>query len=240
MSAKINCHLPIFYEFQEFPDELLHLINERKNICKQLHLPAQSGSTTCLERMRRGYTREAYIELVDSVRRIFGNRIALSSDFIAGFCGETEEEHQDTLSLMRYVKYNFCFMFPYSMREKTKAYHRLHDDVPTDVKARRHTEITNTFREIASELNASKIGEIHLVLIEGESKRSSEQLAGRNDNNTTVILDRLEIPLKNDDNENNTRIPQPGDYVACKITGSTSQTLRAKPLYFSSIIDFEY
>jgi tRNA A37 methylthiotransferase MiaB len=190
--------------------------------------------------MRRGYTREAYIQLVDNVRRIFGNRIALSSDFIAGFCGETEEEHQDTLSLMRYVKYNFCFMFPYSMREKTKAYHRLKDDVPSDVKARRHTEVTNTFREIASELNASKIGQIHLVLIEGESKRSSEQLAGRNDNNTTVILDKCKIPLSNHDYKSNSCIPQPGDYVACKIIDSTSQTLRAKPLYFSSITDFEF
>ena len=107
------------------PLHLLELMNERQNICKTIHLPAQSGSTSCLERMRRGYTRQAYIDLVHKIKEIVPN-IAFTSDFISGFCGETEEEHEDTISLMKNVKYNFCFMYPFSMREKTKGiFHKL-------------------------------------------------------------------------------------------------------------------
>lgn len=101
---------------KDFPDEVLSLIKERKNICTSLHMPAQSGSTTVLDRMRRGYTREAYIELVHHIRDIIPD-VTLTSDMICGFCGETEEEHQDTLSLIREVKYHFIYMYPYSMRE---------------------------------------------------------------------------------------------------------------------------
>lgn len=107
---------------KDFPDEVLHLIAERPNICKQIHLPAQSGNSTVLDRMRRGYTREAYLDLVYHVRNILPN-IYLSSDFIAGFCGETEEEFQDTLSLMDEVKYNNAYLFAYSMREVWSSYY---------------------------------------------------------------------------------------------------------------------
>lgn len=106
---------------KDFPEQLLILMKERSNIAKTIHLPAQSGNTACLERMRRGYTREAYLDLVFKIRDILPD-LALTSDFIAGFCGETEEEHNDTISLMKMVKYNFCFMYAYSMREKNKSF----------------------------------------------------------------------------------------------------------------------
>jgi tRNA-N(6)-(isopentenyl)adenosine-37 thiotransferase enzyme MiaB len=221
---------------KDFPDSLLYLMKERSNLCKHIHLPAQSGSTTCLERMRRGYTREAYLNLVENIRNIMP-KVALTSDFISGFCGETEQEHLDTVSLIESVKYNFCFTFPYSLREKTRAYHRFTDDVPLDVKTRRHIEITNAFRNCALEVNRSNIGETHLVLVEGVSKRSDEDLAGRNDNNTTVIFGKCELQLKND-GLNLKRLPQIGDYVACKIVNASSQTLRAEPLYLCTLKDF--
>ena len=186
--------------------------------------------------MRRGYTREAYLNLVDNIRNIIPN-IALSSDFISGFCGETEQEHLETVDLINTVKYNFCFTFPYSLREKTKAYHRLKDDVPEEVKSRRHTEISNAFRNCALEVNKTKIGQIHLILVEGESKRSNNDLAGRNDNNTTVIFEKSPLTTKKTI-DNQVRIPEIGDYVACKIVAATSQTLRGVPLYICSLKDF--
>jgi MiaB/RimO family radical SAM methylthiotransferase len=215
---------------KDFPNDLLYLMKERKNICKHIHLPAQSGSTTCLERMKRGYNREAYLNLVENIRSIIPN-VSLSSDFISGFCDETEQEHNDTISLIKTVKYNFCYAFPYSLREKTKAFHRLKDNVEDDVKSRRHMEVVKTFRECAFELNKLEIGKIHLVLVEGESKRSEFDLAGRNDHNTTVIFEK-----KNLNNEN--RIPTVGDYVACKIVNCSSQILRGVPLYLTSLNDF--
>lgn len=137
---------------KDFPDDLLTLMSSRANIAKCIHLPAQSGSSTCLDRMRRGYTREAYLELVDKIRAIVP-RVALTSDFIAGFCGESDSEHADTISLMRRVRYTYCFMYAYSMREKTKAYHRLSDDVPPEVKSVRYLEMLDTFRETSTQLN---------------------------------------------------------------------------------------
>lgn len=142
---------------KDFPDDLLALIKDRHNICNTVHLPAQSGSTSCLERMRRGYTREAYIDLVSKIREIIPD-IALTSDFIAGFCGETDEEHNDTISLIEHVNYTFCFMFPYSMRAKTRAYHRYEDNVPDTIKTKRYQEMVQVFRSSATELNKSKIG----------------------------------------------------------------------------------
>ncbi|KAK7916143.1 hypothetical protein WMY93_011904 [Mugilogobius chulae] len=121
---------------KDFPDEVLQLIAERANICKQIHLPAQSGSNQILKTMRRGYTREAYLELVENIKRVIPG-VSLSSDFISGFCGETEEDHQQTLSLIRSVGYNIGFLFAYCMRKKTHAYHRLEDDVLPEVKQQR-------------------------------------------------------------------------------------------------------
>lgn len=219
---------------KDFPDDLLHLIKERANICKTLHMPAQSGNTACLERMRRGYTREAYLELVAKIRALMPD-IALTTDMIAGFCGESEAEHADSLSLMRLVKYTYCFVYSYSMREKTRAHHRLQDDVPQATKDRRYQEMVDTFRTLAADLNQSKIGQTHLVLIDQISKRSADEFSGRNDNNTLVIFPKLELP---DAETGRPRTPGIGDYVACKILSATSQSMRALPLYTCTLPTF--
>ena len=151
---------------KDFTDDVLHVMTKFPNICKQIHLPAQSGNSEVLEKMRRGYTREAYLDLVDRVRQLMPE-ISISSDFIAGFCGETEEAHKETVDLIHRVKYNFAFCFPYSMRGKTHAYHKLTDDVPENVKSRRHMELCDAFRSTALELNRKMIGQKHLVLVEG-------------------------------------------------------------------------
>ncbi|KAM6319494.1 mitochondrial tRNA methylthiotransferase CDK5RAP1 [Podargus strigoides] len=208
---------------KDFPDEVLQLIQERHNICKQLHLPAQSGSTRVLEAMRRGYTREAYLELVHHVRESIPG-VSLSSDFIAGFCGETEEDHQQTVSLLREVRYNVGFLFAYSMRQKTRAYHRLQDDVPADVKKRRLEELITVFREEAARANEVLVGQSQLVLVEGPSKRSASELCGRNDGNIKVIFP----DAKAEDAAGCEALvrAQPGDYVLVKVTSASSQTLK--------------
>ncbi|XP_069657400.1 mitochondrial tRNA methylthiotransferase CDK5RAP1 [Haliaeetus albicilla] len=217
---------------KDFPDEVLQLIQERHNICKQLHLPAQSGSTRVLEAMRRGYTREAYLELVHHVRESIPG-VRLSSDFIAGFCGETEEDHQQTLSLLREVRYNVGFLFAYSMRQKTRAYHRLQDDVPADIKKRRLEELITVFREEAARANEAMVGQSQLVLVEGPSKRSASELCGRNDGNIKVIFPDAEI----EDAVGCKALvrAQPGDYVLVKVTSAGSQTLKGVPLCRTSL-----
>ncbi|XP_030633498.1 mitochondrial tRNA methylthiotransferase CDK5RAP1 [Chanos chanos] len=219
---------------KDFPDEVLQLIQERKNICKQIHLPAQSGSSSVLQAMRRGYTREAYLELVENIRRIIPG-VSLSSDFITGFCGETEEDHQETLSLVREVGYNIGFLFAYSMRKKTHAYHRLQDDVSPEVKQRRLEELISVFREEATKVNARLIGSTQLVLVEGESKRSAQELSGRNDGNVKVIFPRENIPVQ--PTQTRTAPVVPGDYVLVKITAANSQSLRGHALCHSSLSD---
>ena len=230
---------------KDFPDDLLYLIKDRNNICKTLHVPAQSGNTNCLDRMRRGYTREVYLALIDKIRSLMPD-IALTTDMIAGFCGETEEEHADTVSLMNLVKYTYCFVYSYSMREKTRAYHRLHDDVPQETKDRRYREMVETFRTLATDLNQSKIGQTHLVLIDQISKRSADEYSGRNDNNTLVIFPKVQLPVIEEDTAHNhnpadsskSRVPSLGDYVACKIVSATSQSMRAVPLYTCKLETF--
>ncbi|KAK9738028.1 Radical SAM superfamily [Popillia japonica] len=205
---------------KDFPDEVLQLIQEKPNICQSLHLPAQSGNSNVLERMRRGYTREAYLELVEHVRQILPN-VAISSDFICGFCGETEEEFQDTLSLIEAVKYNTAYLFPYSMREKTTAHRRYQDDVPQYIKQRRLDRMIHLYRGIVKSLNRQKIGQLQLVLVEGYSKRSKLHLAGRNDANIKVIFPIGEIPVQDD--SSSCRSIEPGDYIVVQINDSTSQ-----------------
>ncbi|XP_069947784.1 mitochondrial tRNA methylthiotransferase CDK5RAP1 isoform X2 [Cherax quadricarinatus] len=168
---------------KDFPDEVLYLVKERENICKHIHLPAQCGSTRILQLMRRGYTREAYCELVTHIRSIIPD-VSLSSDFICGFCSETEAEFEETLTLMEEVKYNFCYLFPYSIREKTQAHRKLIDDVPHPVKLDRLQRMIKVFRSEATVINKSQVGQEKLVLVEGTSKRSSSALVGRNDGNT--------------------------------------------------------
>ncbi|XP_011255399.1 CDK5RAP1-like protein [Camponotus floridanus] len=219
---------------KDFPDEVLHLIAERPNICKQIHLPAQSGNSAVLDRMRRGYTREAYLDLVYHIRNILPD-IYLSSDFIAGFCGETEEEFQDTLSLIDEVKYNNAYLYPYSMREKTTAHRRYKDDVESHVKIERMNRMIMLYRKEVEKLNKVQIGQHQLVLVEGPSKRRSEYLQGRNDGNVRVIL--LSTVTRINRHSATTRQIQPGDYIVARIDNANSQTLRGIPLYCSSIID---
>ncbi|KAK7595141.1 hypothetical protein V9T40_001574 [Parthenolecanium corni] len=220
---------------KDFPDDVLEVIKKKKNICKSIHLPAQSGNSLILERMRRGYTREAYLELVDHIRDYLPN-VTLSSDFIMGFCGETEEQFQDTLSLLRIVKYQKAFTFAYSMREKTTAHRRLDDDVPPLVKLRRTTEASNLYREIAHELHSGYIGQYELVLVEADSRKNNLNLQGKNDTNITVILPKCDVP--ENESSNILKPMKPGDYVCVKIEDATSQTLKGTPLFHSSIAHF--
>ncbi|CAB1448470.1 unnamed protein product [Pleuronectes platessa] len=212
---------------KDFPDEVLHLIAERGNICNQIHLPAQSGSSRVLNAMRRGYTREAYLDLVKNVKRIIPE-VALSSDFISGFCGETEEDHQQTLSLIREVGYNVGFLFAYSMRKKTHAHHRLEDDVPAEVKRRRLEECIGVFREEAARVNAALIGSTQLVLVEGQSKRSVEDLCGRTEGNVKVIFPKEDVAVQAA--ESTTAPINAGDYVLVKISSASSQSLKGRAL----------
>ncbi|CAH2983892.1 unnamed protein product [Chilo suppressalis] len=217
---------------KDFPDEVLQIISERSNICKLLHLPAQSGSSAVLQRMRRGYTRDAYLSLVEHARSTIPG-VGLSTDMICGFCGETEEEFQETLSLMEIVDYNVAFLFSYSMREKTTAYRRYKDDVPEEVKRDRHYRMIELYRRKCQILNEAEIGNTHLVLVEGSAKKTG-QIMGRNEMYLKVLFDQSEI-LSEDGGR---RKAKPGDYVAVKIVGARSSVLNGVPLFHSSVREF--
>jgi len=208
---------------KDFPEPLLHLIAERPNLCNYIHIPAQSGSTTMLERMRRPYTREQYFDLVDKMRSIIPG-VSLSTDIITGFCDETEEEHRDTMTLMEEVEYDLAYMFAYSERERTLAHRKYEDNVPEDVKKRRLTEIISQQMNIQEKNNRKEIGKRHLVLVEGTSKRSDEQLSGRTDTNKMVVFDRQQF--------------QKGDYVEVEIIDCTSATLKGKSAGKRSLSEF--
>lgn len=208
---------------KDFPEELLHLIAERPNLCNYIHIPAQSGSDSVLERMRRPYTREQYLDLVHRMKEIIPG-LTLSTDIITGFCGETEGEHQDTLSLMAEVRYDLAYMFAYSERERTLAHRKFEDDVPEKTKKRRLTEIITQQMDIQEELNREEIGRRHLVLVEGTSKRSDEQLCGRTDTNKMVVFDRGTL--------------KKGDYAEVEITDCTSATLMGDVIRKSSVEEY--
>jgi tRNA-2-methylthio-N6-dimethylallyladenosine synthase len=214
---------------KDFPDELLYLIAERPNLCNYIHIPAQAGSDSMLERMRRPYTRDQYLQLIEKMKGIIPG-LSLSTDIIAGFCGETEEEHQQTLSLMREVEYDLAYMFAYSERERTLAYRKFEDDVPQEVKKRRLSEIISQQMSIQHRRNHDEIGHRHVVLVEGTSKRSEQQMSGRTDTNKIAVFDRNDF--------------EKGDYVEVEITGATSATLIAKPIaktslraYYSAVLE---
>ncbi len=203
-------------------DELLHVHRERPNVCNYIHLPVQSGSTRVLQRMRRTYTREEYLALIERVRSIIPD-VALSTDVIAGFCGETEEDHQETLSLMEQVRFDMAYMFAYSERPNTYAARKYRDDVPEEVKKRRLNEIIALQQRISLENNRREIGRIHTVLVEGPSRRNKEQFCGRTDTNKMVIFDRKHF--------------QPGQYVRVRITDCTSATLFGEPLGITTLAE---
>ncbi|KAK9761923.1 hypothetical protein K7432_012805 [Basidiobolus ranarum] len=202
---------------KDFPDDLIWLIKERPNICSNIHVPAQSGNTQVLERMRRGYSREAYLDLVSRIREVIPN-VTLSSDFITGFCHETEEEHRDTVTLMEQVKFDMAYMFAYSMREKTHAHRKMIDDVPDDIKSRRLQEIIDTFHKNAKEKNQKLVGKPQLVLVEGTTKRNADMLQGRDDGNHKVFI---EIPAGQEMDV------KPGEYVKVIAHTATATSLSA-------------
>ncbi|XP_051148955.1 CDK5RAP1-like protein isoform X2 [Andrographis paniculata] len=221
---------------KDFPNELIYIMRDRHNICKSIHLPAQSGSSAVLERMRRGYTREAYLDLVEKIRSIIPD-IGISSDFICGFCGETEEDHQQTLSLVRAVGYDMAFMFAYSMREKTHAHRNYVDDIPDKVKQRRLTELIEAFRESTGQCYDSKIGSVQLVLVEGPNKRAPDsELIGKSDRGHRVSFTNLPVPDKNNNGVN--RNPNVGDYVEVQVSKSTRASLHGEALAITKLSSF--
>ncbi|XP_045817446.1 CDK5RAP1-like protein [Trifolium pratense] len=221
---------------KDFPDELLYLMRERNNICKLIHLPAQSGSSTMLERMRRGYTREAYMSLVQKIRSIIPD-VALSSDFISGFCGETEEDHSDTLTLVKEVGYDMAYMFAYSMREKTHAHRNYEDDVPEETKQRRLTELIETFRESTGKCYDEQVGTTQLVLVEGPNKRAPDtELIGKSDKGHRVIF--VNLPISDREDVNTKRNPVVGDYVEVQITKSSRASLFGEALAITKLSSF--
>ncbi|KAK1288096.1 CDK5RAP1-like protein [Acorus calamus] len=221
---------------KDFPDELLYVMRDRYNICNYIHLPAQSGSTTVLERMRRGYTREAYLDLVHKIRDIIPD-VGISSDFICGFCGETEEEHEDTLSLTKAVGYDMAYMFAYSMREKTHAHRNFVDDVPENVKQRRLAELIEAFRESTGQCFDSQIGTVQLVLVEGPNKRAPEtELMGKSDRGHRVSFSIL--PLSHTVDDDGKRDPKAGDYVEVRILRSTRASLFGEAIVRTNLSTF--
>lgn len=195
---------------KDMSDRLLEVMSRYDNICKAIHLPAQSGSSAVLERMNRKYTREWYLDRIAAIRRYMPD-CAITTDLIAGFCGETEEDHLQTLSLMREVGYESAYMFKYSERPNTFSARHFTDDVPDDVKGRRLNEIIALQNELSVESNRRDVGKEFIILVEGESKRSPEQLCGRTSQNKMVVFDRGDHKA--------------GDYVRVRITGSSSATL---------------
>ncbi|PCH77542.1 MAG: tRNA (N6-isopentenyl adenosine(37)-C2)-methylthiotransferase MiaB [Flavobacteriaceae bacterium] len=195
---------------QDLNLDVLHTMAKHKNICKHIHLPIQSGNTDMLKRMNRAHTREEYLTLIDNVRTIIPD-CAISQDIIVGFCGETEEEHKDTLSLMEYVKYDFGFMFAYSERPGTLAAKKMPDDVPNDVKKRRLNEIIQLQLTHSAYRTKAFVGQTVEVLIEGTSKKSDAHWKGRNSQNCVIVFPK--------DNE------KLGDTVNVLIEDCTSATL---------------
>lgn len=190
MVAEVHPELRIRFSTshpKDITDEVLYTMGRHENICKYIHLPVQSGNSRVLELMNRTYDREWYKERVDAIRRILPE-CGISTDVITGFCSETEEEHQDTLSMMNYVKYDFAYMFAYSERPGTLAAKRYEDDVPEAVKKRRLTEVVDLQRTHSLYRIEQFVGRVHRVLIEGFSKRSDRDYCGRNDQNTMVVF----------------------------------------------------
>jgi len=196
---------------KDITDEVLHTMAKYENICKNIHLPAQSGSNRILELMNRTYTREWYIDRINAIRSILGENCGISHDMIAGFCTETEEDHTETLSLMDYVQYDFGYMFSYSERPGTPAAKKYVDDVSEEVKKRRLAEIIEKQRFHSGIRNQMLIGTIQKVLVEGDSKKSDLHHYGKCDSGKVVVFQKQK--------------EQKGEYVFVKITQCTTGTL---------------
>ena len=200
---------------KDMSDETLRVIAEEPNVCRHIHLPVQSGSDAVLARMNRKYTRAWYLDRVAAIRKIVPD-CGLTTDIFVGYCGETEEDHQLSLSLMREVGYDSAFMFKYSERPGTYASKHLPDDVPEEVKLQRLNELIALQNEISAQNNARQVGKVVEVLVEGTSKRSRDQLFGRTEQNRVVVFDRGNHHI--------------GERVMVKITSSSSATLKGEAL----------
>ncbi|XP_046919581.2 mitochondrial tRNA methylthiotransferase CDK5RAP1 [Dermatophagoides farinae] len=233
--ARINRNVRIRFTSphpKDFNDSVLRVIADHSNIAKGLHLPVQSGSNFVLERMRRGYTREAYLQLVKRIRHYIPD-CGLSSDFICGFCDETDDDHRQTIEIIQNVGYYIAYIFAYSMRDKTYAYHHLNDNVPQSIKIQRLIELNQVYRQLSNEMNRQLIGRRQLILVEGISKKSSQDVYGRNEANQKVI-----IPKSNNQTTNDIGGYDIGDFLDVQITDSTPVTLMARPIRKTSITEF--
>ncbi len=213
MVAEISPELRIRFSTshpKDMTDDVLKTIARYPNICKYIHLPIQSGSSTVLERMNRGYTAEWYLERIDTIRHYIPDG-AISTDIITGFCAETEEDHQQTLAIMEKVKFDFAYMFIYSERPKTLAERKYKDDVPEEIKKRRLNEIIELQQKHSAEKIKSQIEKIHNVLIEGKSRKSNDMWMGRNSQNAVIVFPK--------------KMHQKGEYVKVLATHCTSTTL---------------
>ena len=198
---------------KDMTDEVLHTMVKHKNICKYIHLPVQSGSSKILKLMNRGYNREWYLARIKSIRNIMPE-CGISMDIITGFCQETGKDHKETLSLMKMIKYNFGYTFKYSERPNTLAERKLQDNVSELKKSNRLKEIIALQHEHSLEKNQEYIGRICEVLVEGTSKKSKEDLFGRNTQNAVVVFPKENVKI--------------GDMINVKITNCTSATLLGK------------
>ena len=203
---------------QDMSLDVIHTMAKHKNICKYIHLPVQSGSNAMLKAMNRQHTREEYMKLVDNIYKIIPE-MSLSQDMIVGFCGETEQDHQDTLELMNYVKYDFGFMFAYSERPGTLAGNKMDDDIPHAVKKRRLQEVIDLQQKHSLYRTQQHLGKTEEVLIEGTSKKNSNEWKGRNTQNTVIVFPKENYKL--------------GDFVNVKIENCTSATLKGTAVGYS-------
>jgi tRNA-2-methylthio-N6-dimethylallyladenosine synthase len=201
---------------KDMSDETLQVIADVPNVCKHIHLPVQSGSSRILKLMNRKYTREWYLERVAAIRRIIPD-CGLSTDIFSGYHSETEEDHQESLSLMRECGYDSAFMFKYSERPGTYASKHLPDDISEEIKIRRLNEIIELQNQLSAESNAKDVGKVFEVMVEGVSKRSKEQLFGRTQQNKVVVFNRGNHHI--------------GDFVMVKVTASSSATLIGEEVF---------
>lgn len=198
---------------QDMTDEVLTVMARFKNICKSIHLPIQSGSTRILELMKRGYTREWYMNRIEAIRKILPD-CAITTDIITGFCSETDKDHQNTLTLLEWAKFDFAYMFKYSVRHNTFAERMYSDDVPDEIKTQRLNEIMELQHKVSEECKKADIGKTFEVLIEGISKKSEKEFYGRNSQNKVIVFPKGDSKI--------------GDYVNIKVHRATSATLIGK------------
>lgn len=203
---------------QDMHEEVLHVIAKYNNVCNYIHLPVQSGSTRILKEMNRQHTREEYMALIDKIKRILPG-CSISQDLIAGFPTETEEDHQDTLSLMEYVEYDFGYMFSYSERPGTLAARKMEDDVPEAIKKRRLQEIVDLQQKLSEKRTKRFLGETVEVLIEKESKKSAQHWSGRNSENVVTVFPKGDYKV--------------GDFVMVKVNDCTTATLIGEAVGYS-------